>query len=122
MRQDVVTVHFGNLGVTVRRVPTDNGSSFRSRRFAAACRKLGLRHVFTRPHRPQTSGNAERFIRSALRELAHGIPYRHSSGRTAMLSRRTHHYNWHRPHQGIGRLAPVSRLAQSRNDLLALHT
>jgi transposase InsO family protein len=114
--------YFGKLGVTVRRVLTDNGSAFRSKRFAAACRKLRLRHVFTRPYRPQTNGKAERFIQSALREWAYGIPYRHSLERTAMLNRWMHHYNWHRPHHGIGRLAPVSRLAQSKNNLLALHS
>ena len=113
--------HFGKLGVTVRRVLTDNGAAFRSKRFAAACRKLGLRHVFTRPYRPQTNGKAERFIQSALREWAYGIPYRHSMERTAMLSRWLHHYNWHRPHHGINKLAPVSRLPQSRNNLLTLH-
>jgi transposase len=114
--------YFGKLGVTMRRVLTDNGSAFRSKRFAATCRKLGLRHGFTRPYRPQTNGKAERFIQSALREWAYGIPYRHSLERTAMLGRWTHHYNWHRPHHGIGRVAPVSRLAQSRNNLLVLHT
>jgi transposase InsO family protein len=113
--------YFAKLGVTVRRVLTDNGAAFRSKRFAATCRKHGLRHVFTRPYRPQTNGKAERFIQSALREWAYGIPYRHSMERSAMLNRWTHHYNWHRPHHGIGRVAPVSRLAQSRNNLLALH-
>ena len=114
--------YFAKLGVSVRRVLTDNGSAFRSKRFAATCRKLGLRHVFTRPYRPQTNGKAERFIQSALREWAYGIPYRHSAERTAMLRRWMHHYNWHRPHHGIGKVAPVSRLARSRNNLLALHT
>lgn len=114
--------YFAKLGVTVRRVLTDNGSAFRSKRFAASCRQLGLRHVFTRPYRPQTNGKAERFIQSALREWAYGIPYRHSLERAAMLNRWIHHYNWHRPHHGIGRVAPVSRLAQSRNNLWALHS
>src|SRR5689334_21610696 len=40
--------YFARLGVTMRAVLTDNGSAFRSTRFAAACRKLGLRHLFTR--------------------------------------------------------------------------
>jgi hypothetical protein len=39
-----------------------------------------------------------------------------------MLERWTHHYNWHRPHQGINGLAPMSRLARSRNNLLTLHS
>jgi transposase InsO family protein len=102
-------------------VLTDGGSAFRSKRFAAACRKLvGLRHVLTRPYRPQPNGHAERFIQSALREWPYGNPYRHFLDRIATLSRWMHHYNWHRPRHGIGR-APVSRLAESRNNLLALH-
>ena len=113
--------YFAGLGVTLQRVLTDNGSAFRSKRFAAACRRLGLNHSFTRPYRPQTNGKAERFIQSALREWAYGIPYHHSTERTAMLKRWNHHYNWHRPHQGIGSVAPMSRLDRSRNNLLTLH-
>jgi transposase InsO family protein len=114
--------YFAGLGVKLQRVLTDNGSAFRSKSFAAACRQLGLQHTFTRPYRPQTNGKAERFIQSALREWAYGIPYHHSSERTAMLKRWNHHYNWHRPHQGIGGIAPMSRLSRSRNNLLTLHS
>lgn len=114
--------YFASLGVTVRRVLTDNGAAFRSKRFRNACRRYGIGHSFTRPYRPQTNGKAERFIQSALREWAYGIPYNHSSERTAMLERWIHHYNWHRPHQGIGGRAPVSRLTRSRNNLLQLHS
>jgi transposase InsO family protein len=114
--------YFRYMGVRVRRVLTDNGSAFRSKRFAQACQRLGLKHSFTRPYRPQTNGKAERFIQSALREWAYGIPYHHSSERQAMLERWTHHYNWHRPHMGIKGLAPAARLAQSRNNLLTLHS
>lgn len=114
--------YFRSLGVRARRLLTDNGSAFRSKDFAAACKRLRVKHSFTKAYRPQTNGKAERFIQSALREWAYGIPYNHSSERTAMLERWTHHYNWHRPHQGIGGHAPVSRLARSRNNLLQLHT
>jgi transposase InsO family protein len=113
--------YFAGLGGLIRRVLTDNGVSFRSKRFAAACRKLGLKHVFTRPYRPQTNGKAERFIQSALREWAYGIPYQHSKERAAMLKRWTHHYNWHRPHHGIAGVAQMSRLNRTRNNLLTLH-
>jgi transposase InsO family protein len=113
--------YFAGLGVAIKRVLTDNGSAFRSKRFAAACRRLGLQHSFTRPYRPQTNGKAERFIQSALREWAYGVPYQRSAERTVMLHRWNHHYNWHRPHQGIGGIAPMSRLNQTRNNLLTLH-
>lgn len=114
--------YFASLQVTVRRILTDNGSAFHSRDFAKACRRLRIKHSFTRPYRPQTNGKAERFIQSALREWGYGIAYNHSTERTAMLSRWIHHYNWHRPHQGIGGNAPLSRLARPRNNLLTLHT
>ncbi|MGH9895751.1 MAG: IS481 family transposase, partial [bacterium] len=114
--------YFHSLGVRPKRLLTDNGSAFRSKDFAKACRLLNLKHSFTRPYRPQTNGKAERFIQSALREWAYGIPSNHSTERTAMLERWIHHYNWHRPHQGIKGSAPISRLAQSRNNLLTLHS
>jgi transposase InsO family protein len=98
--------YFAELGVTVRRVLTDNGAAFCSMRFAEACRRLRLTHKFTRAYRPQTNGKAERFIQSALREWAYGIEYRHSSERTAMLSRWLHHYNQRQPHSSIARRTP----------------
>ena len=111
-----------SLGVVARRILTDNGPAFRSKAFAQACRDLELKHSFTRPYRPQTNGKAERFIQSALREWAYGIPYNHSTERSAMLERWIHHYNWHRPHQGIKGLAPAGRLTRSENNLLTLHS
>jgi len=114
--------YFKSLGVHLSQVMTDNGSAFRSRAFALACQQLGLRHIFTRPYTPKTNGKAERFIQSALREWAYGFAYHHSGQRATMLERWIHHYNWHRPHQGIGGIAPMARLRQSANNLLALHS
>jgi transposase InsO family protein len=113
--------YYARLGVTVHRLLTDNGASFRSREFAQACQALGIRHQFTRPYRPQTNGKAERFIQSALREWAYGWTYQNSAQRTDALADWQHHYNWHRPHSGIGGLPPMSRLTSSRNNLLTLH-
>ena len=113
--------YYASLGVRIQRLLTDNGSAFRSKNFALACQELGIRHRFTRPYRPQTNGKAERFIQSALREWAYGFTYQNSSQRTAALEFWNHHYNWHRPHQGIGGVTPMSRLNASRNNLLTLH-
>jgi transposase InsO family protein len=114
--------YYKSLGVTIKRLLTDNGAPFRSRDFAATCQQLKVKHSFTRPYRPQTNGKAERFIQSALREWAYGFVYQTSSQRTETLDDWTHHYNWHRPHQGIGGLAPMTRLRSSRNNLLTLHS
>jgi len=71
-------------GVTVERVLTDNGSAYRSAVHAIACRALGIRHLRTRPYRPQTNGKAERFIRTLLGGWAYGAIYRTSSERTGV--------------------------------------
>lgn len=114
--------YYARLGVTVQRLLTDNGAAFRSRDFGQACLELGIKHVFTKPYRPQTNGKAERFIQSALREWAYGWTYQHSAQRTAALAHWQHHYNCHRPHSGIGGVPPISRLSASGNNLLTLHT
>ena len=115
--------YYAALGVTVRRVLTDNGSPFMSRAWRQTCAELGIVHKRTRAYRPQTNGKAERFIQSALREWAYGIAYDHSSERTAMLAKWQHHYNWHRPHAGIGGVPPMSRLnPASGKNVLTLHS
>lgn len=113
--------YYKSLGVPVKRLLTDNGGAFRSKDFAQACADLKITHRFTRPYRPQTNGKAERFIQSALREWAYGFIYQNSLQRTDQLDAWIHHYNWHRPHQGIGGVAPMTRLKSSCNNLLTLH-
>ena len=114
--------YYNRLGVTIKRLLTDNGSAFRSKPFKAACEQLGIQHKFTRAYRPQTNGKAERFIQSALREWAYGWTYQNSAERRQALLSWQHHYNWHRPHRGIGRVAPASRLPGPRHNVLTAHT
>ena len=66
---------FARYGIEVERVLTDNGSPYISTAHAIACRALGIRHLRTRPYRPQTNGKAERFIRTLLGEWAYGAIY-----------------------------------------------
>ena len=114
--------YYQSLGVRIRGLLTDNGKVFRSKIFVQACAELEIKHRFTRPYRPQTNGKAERFIQSALREWAYGFTYQNSAQRTEQLDAWIHHYNWHRPHQGIGGISPMTRLKTSNNNLLTLHT
>jgi transposase InsO family protein len=110
--------HFESYGIAVERVITDNGSPYRSTLHSIACRTLGIRHLRTRPYRPQTNGKAERFIRTMLAGWAYGAIYRDSTERTAALDGWLHHYNHHRPHQAISRRAPITKL----NNLLGTYT
>jgi transposase InsO family protein len=57
---------YGRYGIGIERLLTDNGSAYVSSLYALACRALGIRHLRTRPSRPQTNGKAERFIRTLL--------------------------------------------------------
>jgi transposase InsO family protein len=110
--------HFRRYGITVERVITDNGSPYVSAAHALACRALGIRHLRTRPYRPQTNGKAERFIRTMLAGWAYGAIYASSTERTAALDGWLHHYNHHRRHSAIGRQPPITRL----NNLLGSYT
>jgi transposase InsO family protein len=113
--------YYASLGVTVARVMTDNGSCYRARAFAKACRDLGLKHISTKPYTPKTNGKAERFIQTALREWAYAQAYPTSDRRAEELPIWLHRYNWHRPHGSLKSKPPISRLALSEDNLLRLH-
>jgi transposase InsO family protein len=77
----------------VQELLTDNGSPYRSAVHEIACRALGIRHLRTRPRRPQTNGKA------------------------CVLGWRWT-YNHRRPHQAIGRQTPITRM----NNLLGSYS
>ena len=114
---EIAVLAFEGDGVAVERVMTDNGSAYRSALHALCCRMLGLRHLRTRPYRPQTNGKAERFIRTMLAEWAYGAIYRSSSERTAALDGWLWRYNFKRNHGSLGRKPPAARLAELNNPL-----
>jgi len=114
--------YYASLGIKVERVMTDNGSCYKSFAFRRACKRLGLRHIRTRPYTPKTNGKAERFIQTSLREWAYAQAYRHSQERKTLLPSWLHRYNWHRPHAGINDRTPISRLGLAEDNLLRLHS
>jgi len=114
--------HFGDYGIRVERVMTDNGPCYRSIAHALACRALGLRHLRTRPYRPRTNGKAERFIRTMLGGWAYGAIYQTSSQRQRALPAWLDFYNQRRPHGSLSRQAPAERLHSLRNNLVGSYT
>jgi transposase InsO family protein/transposase len=108
---------YASHGITVERLLTDNGSAYRSSIHAIACRALRIKHLRTRPYRPQTNGKAERFIRTMLGGWAYGAIYRDSAQRTAALSGWLELYNWRRPHGALNRKPPGTRLRELNNVL-----
>ncbi|HEU4687591.1 MAG TPA: IS481 family transposase [Vicinamibacterales bacterium] len=106
-------VWFRRRGITVRRVLTDNGAGYKSRRFAGVCRTWQLRHRFTRPYTPRTNGKAERFIQTLLREWAYRRAFLSSTRRTAALASYLRFYNYRRPHASLGRRSPWTRFQEA---------
>ncbi len=101
--------YFARLGITVRRVMTDNGPCFYADRFRDTCRDLALKHIRTRIYTPRTNGKAERFIQTAIREwLMQGSTKTPRKDKN-QLSPWTHLYNWHRPHASLNQMPPISR-------------
>ena len=100
---------FRRYGIRVEQVLTDNGAAYRAVLHAVACRRLGIKHLRTRPRRPQTNGKVERFIRTLLTGWAYGAIYASSQERTTALDGWLHHYNHHRRHSALSHRPPVSR-------------
>lgn len=112
--------YYRGLGVRFERVLTDNGACYKSRCFRRLVRRLGMRHLRTKPYTPRTNGKAERLVQTSLREWAYARAYADSAQRAEALPAWLHHYNWHRPHASLNYQPPISRI--SLNNLVGLHS
>lgn len=99
--------------IPIERVLTDNGSCYVSRRFRQALKRNEIRHLRTRPYRPQTNGKAERFIGTMLGGWAYARAYRTSNQRTKALPKWLRYYNEERPHRSLGMQSPAQRLRRA---------
>ena len=110
-------------GILVQGLMTDNGPAYRSAAHGLACRTLGIKHLRTRPYRPQTNGKAERFIRTMLREWAYAAVYGSSAERAAALSGWLERYNFRRRHGALGHRPPIARLRElQRNNVAGIYS
>lgn len=101
---------FATHEVTVERVMTDNALNYRrSAAFQTVLSDGQIRHIRTRPYRPQTNGKAERFNQTLLNEWAYDQPYPSNQARLSTLDAWLHDYNWHRYHTAVDG-PPASRL------------
>jgi transposase InsO family protein len=97
-------------GVRIQRAMTDNGACYLSTLHALTCRRLRMKHLRTRPRRPQTNGKAERFIRTLLAGWAYAAIYATSQERADTLDGWLHAYNHTRPHGSLAHQPPIRRL------------
>ena len=101
---------YAQRAVSVERVLSDNGPAYRSRAWAQACQRLGIKHSRTRPYRPQTNGKIERFHRTLADGWAYARHYQSEAERRAALPAWIHFYNHHRPHTAAAGHPPITRL------------
>ena len=112
-------VWFAGQGVRIERVLTDNAWAYTSPTFARTIESIEARHKRTRPHRPQTNGKAERFIKTLLAEWAYGRLYRTNDERIEALPGWVVEYNTERTHTSLGGITPMAAL---HNNLHGNHT
>jgi transposase InsO family protein len=94
---------------------SDNGLCFSGKLrgfevfFEAQLRDAGIRPITGKPYHPQTTGKVERFQQTLKKSLRQ----RPLAGDLVELQHQLDEfcefYNHHRPHQGIGRVTPISR-------------
>lgn len=112
-------VWFASHGVRIERVLTDNAWAYTKATYPPTVAAIGARHKRTRPHRPQTNGKAERFIKTLLDEWAYGRLYRSNAERLERLSAWVHEYNFSRTHTSLNGITPMEALV---NNLRGNHT
>lgn len=106
-------VWFAGHGVRIERVLTDNAWAYTSPTYARAIESIEAIHKRTRPHRPQTNGKAERFIKTLLAEWAYGRLYRTNDERLDALPAWVHYYNVERTHTALGGITPMEALVNN---------
>ena len=105
---------FESNGIHAKRLMTDNAFTYvhnRSLRELLAAREI--KHLRTKPYRPQTNGKVERFHQTMGREWAYGLSYRSSQHRQKALPHWLEPCNTRSPHSGIGNRPPTSRVTTS---------
>jgi transposase InsO family protein len=103
-------------------VLTDNGSQYVTWRgksaFARELERRGIRQVVAAPRRPQTLGKIERFWGTLWRECVEAAVFLDLGDAQRRVGLFIDHYNFQRPHQGIGGLVPADRFFGAAPEVL----
>ena len=105
-------------------VLTDNGTQYHTWRgksaFTRLCERKGVHQIVASPRRPQTLGKIERFWGSLWRECAREAIFRGLDDARRRIALFIDHYNFQRPHQGIGGLVPADRYFEAAKEVREL--
>ena len=97
-------------GFEIDNVMTDNGSEFGSGQFTRnkhehpferLLMEMDMKHIYTKPYRPQTNGKIERFWKTLNEDFVEGALYENIDDLKNELLCILLYYNEHRPHSAI---------------------
>lgn len=104
-------------------VMTDNGTQYHTWRGKSAFTKLldrrGIRHIVTRPRRPQSLGKCERFWGTLWRECLQEAIFTSMDDARKRIAHFVDYYNFQRTHQGIEGLVPADRFFVAAPEVMA---
>ena len=102
---------------------SDNGTEFkgtlqREHPFETMCTELGIKHIYTRPYRPQTNGKIEAFFKIIKHEFFYPNSFESTEDMILNLGNYLFEYNHLRKHGGLNYETPFDKL-QNVTELLS---
>ena len=104
-------------------IMSDNGREFKGsvakeHPFETMCKELGIKHIYTRPYRPQTNGKIEAFNKILKREFMYPNKFDSEKDLMVNLGNFLFEYNHLRRHGGLNYITPFDKL-KSVTELLS---
>lgn len=105
-----------NYQIVFEKILSDNGAEFASKNnvmnhpFERMLLEVGVKHVYTRPYRPQTNGKIERFWRTINDDLLDCGGFETVEKLEEELFKYMIYYNEIRPHQSLSGKTPLSTI------------
>jgi hypothetical protein len=106
-----------------KKIMSDNGTEFkgtleREHPFETMCQELGIKHIYTRPYRPQTNGKIEAFWKIIKKEFVYPNSFDSEKDLVVNLGNYLFEYNHLRKHGGLNYETPFDKL-QKVTELLS---
>jgi len=104
-------------------IMSDNGTEFKGQLkyehpFETMCQELGIKHIYTRPYRPQTNGKIEAFFKITKNEFFYPNSFDSKEDLIMNLGNFLFEYNHLRKHGGLNYETPFDKL-QKVTELLS---
>jgi len=111
-------------GIEIEAVMTDNGAEFGSgpntknkdgHPFERLLTEMEMKHIYTKPYRPQTNGKIERFWKTLKEDFTEDSLFNDKEDLKNELLGFIAYYNEHRPHSSINGMTPQDFLKHVTN-------